>query len=136
MQTCQIGRVIILYECISDYGYRRLWSRLSYTSRLYFFYNFYPTRTYCCPTHRLLAAVTSRLVGAAGATDEATETADTTGAVAVAIAEEAMSVTDVTGATSEEVASGPVKEVTAVGAGTPPSTSAGGKLRNGIEGGC
>lgn len=80
--------------------------------------------------------MTSRFVGAAGAAEEAAETAETTGAVAEATAEEAMSVADVMVAAAEEVASGPVMEVTAVGAATPPSTSAGGKLRNGIEGGC
>jgi hypothetical protein len=61
---------------------------------------------YCCPTHRLLAAVTSRLVGAAGAADEAAETAETTGAVAVSMALETEAATPEV----EEVASATVAE--------------------------
>jgi len=61
---------------------------------------------YCCPTHRLLAAVTSRLVGAAGAADEPAETAETTGAVAVSIAVETEAATPEV----EEVASAAVAE--------------------------
>ena len=62
--------------------------------------------TYCCPTHRLLAAVTSLLVGAAGAADEAAETAETIGAVAVSMALE----TEAAAPEVEEVASGTVAE--------------------------
>ena len=92
---CKAGSCIIN----AYYGYRRLCLVYVYISMFFF-------QTYCCPTHRLLAAVTSLLVGAAGAADEAAETAETIGAVAVSMALETEAATPEV----EEVASGTVAE--------------------------
>ena len=81
------------------YGYRR-------QCLVYVYISITLVAAYCCPTHRLFAAVTSRLVGAAGAAEETAETAETTGAVAVSTALETEAATPEV----EEVASGIVAE--------------------------